>query len=203
MPKTTFRMQDEHGKRPNRRRPKQQRAQQTVEIVLQGAVRVLARDGLDAVTTNRIAEAAGVSVGSLYQYFPDKRAIFLALHERHAQRVQRVIQRVLDAQPAGPLEPLIVALMDGLFDEHAADPRELHALLDQQEDGSRGLRQALGEVLMSRRLEAALPPERVQFVLPTMMEVLVHEAVLSRPSGCALAAAKVEASRAVISYLRA
>ena len=196
-------MQDEHENRSNRRRPKQQRAQQTVEMVLQGTVRVLARDGLDAVTTNRIAEAAGVSIGSLYQYFPDKRAIFVALHERHAQRVQGVIQRIVDAQAAAPLEPLIVALMDGLFDEHAADPRELHALLDQQEDGSRGLRHALGEILRSRPLEPALRPERVQFVVPTMMEVLVHEAVLSRPSGCALATAKVEASRAVISYLRA
>jgi len=195
-------MQDEHEKRPNRRRPKQQRARQTVETVLQGAVRVLARDGLDGVTTNRIAEAAGVSIGSLYQYFPDKRAIFLALHERHAQRVQRVIQRTLDAHAAAPLEPLIVALMDGLFDEHAADPRELHALLDQQDDGSRGLRQALGEVLVSRPPEPALPPEKVQFVIPAMMDVLVHEAVLS-PPGCALAAAKMEASRAVISYLRA
>ena len=196
-------MQDEHEKRPNRRRPKQQRARQTVETVLQGAVRVLARDGLDGVTTNRIAEAAGVSIGSLYQYFPDKRAIFLALHERHAQRVQQVIQRTLDAHAAAPLEPLVVALMDGLFDEHAADPRELHALLDQQEDGSRGLRQALGEGLMARQLGPPLPRERVQVVIPAMIDVLVHEAVLSGPNQCCLAAAKAEASRAVISYLRA
>jgi len=196
-------MHDEDETRPNRRRPRQQRAQQTVETVLQGAVRVLARDGLDAVTTNRIAEAAGVSIGSVYQYFPDKRAIFLALHERHAQRIQRVIQRTLDAHAAAPLEPLIVALMDGLFDEHAADPRELHALLDQQDDGSRGLRQALGEVLMSRRPEPALPPEKVQLVIPAMMDVLVHEAMLSPAGGCDLAAAKAEASRAVVSYLRA
>lgn len=195
-------MQGDPRKRPNRRRPKQQRAQQTVEVVLQGAVRVLGRDGLDAVTTNRIAEAAGVSIGSLYQYFPDKRAIFLALHERHAVRVQRVIARIVDALAAGPLEPLIVALMDGLVDEHAADPRELHALLEQQEDGSRGLRLALGEVLMSRGLEPAVPPERVQFVIPAMMDILVHETVLSRPSGPALATAKTEATRAVISYLR-
>ncbi|HEY8922879.1 MAG TPA: helix-turn-helix domain-containing protein [Polyangia bacterium] len=196
-------MHDEDETRPNRRRPRQQRAQQTVETVLQGAVRVLARDGLDAVTTNRIAEAAGVSIGSVYQYFPDKRAIFLALHERHAQRIQGVIQRTLDAHAAAPLEPLIVALMDGLFDEHAADPRELHALLDQQDDGSRGLRQALGEVLMSRRPEPALPPEKVQLVIPAMMDVLVHEAMLSPAGGCDLAAAKAEASRAVVSYLRA
>lgn len=171
--------------------------------MLQGAVRVLAREGLDAVTTNRIAETAGVSIGSLYQYFPDKHAIFLALHQRHAHRVQQVIGRILDAHVAAPLEPLIVALMDGLFDEHAADPRELHALLDQQEDGSRGLRHALGEMFVSRRLDPALPPERVRFGVPAMMDALVHEAVLSRPGGCALAAAKAEASRAVLSYLHA
>lgn len=196
-------MRDQHERGLNRRRPKQRRAQQTVETVLQGAVRVLARDGLDAVTTNRIAEAAGVSIGSLYQYFPDKRAIFLALHQRHAERVQQVLGRILDAYAAAPLEPLIVALMDGLFDEHAADPRELHALLDEQDQGSRGLRHALGEIFMSRRFDPALRPERVRFGVPAMMDALVHEAVLSRPSGCALAAAKAEASRVVISYLHA
>ena len=78
---------------PERRQPKQERAQQTVDVVLQGAVRGLGREGIDSVTTNRIAEAAGVSIGSLYQYFPDKHAIFEALHERHAQRVQQVIAR--------------------------------------------------------------------------------------------------------------
>src|ERR1041384_6382838 len=115
-------MQDEHEKRPNRRRPKQLRAHQTVETVLQGAVRVLARDGLDGVTTNRIAEAAGVSIGSLYQYFPDKRAIFLALHDRHVEQIGRLVERTLVAHAASSLEDLVRALLEALIEAHSPDP---------------------------------------------------------------------------------
>src|ERR1041384_7828157 len=123
-------MQDEHEKRPNRRRPKQQRARETVETVLQGAVRLLAQDGLDGVTTNRIAEAAGVSIGSLYQYFPDKKAIFLALHERHVDDVRQVIERAM-ADGSRSLDDCTRALVEGLADLHAAEP-ELHELVSEQ-----------------------------------------------------------------------
>jgi AcrR family transcriptional regulator len=188
---------------PQRRQPKQRRAQQTVEVVLQGAVRVIGREGIDAVTTNRIAEAAGVSIGSLYQYFPDKHAIFEALHEQHTQRVQQAIGRALEAHASSSLETLLLALMDGLIDVHSADPRELHELLAQQPPGGPGLRLALGNIIASK--EPTRGPRRggTQFVVPSIMDVLVHEAVLSRPSGLSLAAAKAEAARAVVGYLRA
>src|SRR5437773_55844 len=74
-------------KRAPRREPRQKRARQTVEIVLDAVVEVLKRDGVSAVTTNRIAEVAGVSIGSVYQYFPDKQAIFMALHARHVDQI--------------------------------------------------------------------------------------------------------------------
>jgi len=65
-----------------RRQPQQNRARQTVEAVLDAVVRVLKREGVRAVTTNRIAEVAGVSIGSVYQYFPDKQAILVGLYQR-------------------------------------------------------------------------------------------------------------------------
>jgi AcrR family transcriptional regulator len=162
-------------------------------VVLQGAVRVLDREGIDAVTTNRIAEAAGVSIGSLYQYFPDKHAIFEALHDQHAQRVQQVIGRTL--------ETLLLALMDGLIDEHSADPPELHELFARQPRGGPGLRLALGNIIASKEPSGGSRPGGTRFVVPSMMDVLVHEAVLSRPDGFSLIAAKTEAARAVVSYL--
>ena len=64
-------------KASTRREPMQQRSRQTVEAVLEAVQRVLRRHGAEAITTNRVAEAAGVSIGSLYQYFPDKQAIFI------------------------------------------------------------------------------------------------------------------------------
>jgi hypothetical protein len=68
-------MKAKAGKTAARRRPKQRRAHQTVEAVLDAVARVLKREGVNAVTTNRIAEVAGVSIGSVYQYFPDKRSL--------------------------------------------------------------------------------------------------------------------------------
>jgi AcrR family transcriptional regulator len=67
-------------KKAVRRQPQQRRARQTVEAVLEAVVRIVKRDGMKAVTTNRVAEVAGVSIGSVNQYFPDKRAMFVALH---------------------------------------------------------------------------------------------------------------------------
>ncbi|MBL8305381.1 MAG: TetR/AcrR family transcriptional regulator [Rubrivivax sp.] len=70
---------------PSRRAPVQGRALQTVDAILQATAQVLVKDGEAALTTNRIAERAGVSVGTLYQYFPDKQAVFRALLDAERQ----------------------------------------------------------------------------------------------------------------------
>ncbi len=62
-----------------RKHPRQARAKATVDCLLIAAQRILAKEGLGAFTTNRVAVVAGVSVGSLYQYFPNKQAIAAAL----------------------------------------------------------------------------------------------------------------------------
>jgi AcrR family transcriptional regulator len=112
-----------------RRQPKQLRSRQTVEVILQAVIRVLKREGVDAVTTNRIAEVAGVSIGSVYQYFPDKRAIYLALHERHAEEMGLLVERTVMEHASGSLEHFFTALVDALIDAHSSDP-ELFSLLD-------------------------------------------------------------------------
>ncbi|HEU5076650.1 MAG TPA: TetR/AcrR family transcriptional regulator, partial [Polyangiaceae bacterium] len=99
-----------------------------MDVVLDAVTVVLKRHGPDAVTTNRICEAAGVSIGSLYQYFPDKQAIYRALHQRHVDEVSRVIERALAERRSGSLEDFTRALMHGLADVHTADP-DLHQLV--------------------------------------------------------------------------
>src|SRR6478752_2317725 len=110
-----------------RREPKQQRSRQTVEAVLEAVQRVLKRHGAEALTTNRIAEAAGVSIGSLYQYFPDKQAIYSALHHRHIDDVIQVMERTV-AERTASLEDFARGLVERLADLHVADP-VLHELV--------------------------------------------------------------------------
>jgi AcrR family transcriptional regulator len=64
-------------RRTQQRRPLQQRSQDTVEAIVAATAHMLGRDGPARVTTNRVAERAGVSIGSLYQHFPNKEALAL------------------------------------------------------------------------------------------------------------------------------
>ncbi len=200
------------GKTPVRRRPQQRRARQTVEAILDAVVRVLKREGIDAVTTNRIAEVAGVSIGSVYQYFPDKRAIFIALHQRHIEQVDRMVERKLVEHAASPLDDLVRALVEAMVEAHAADP-ELNELLltqvphraDGTQDFAVRLHGAFRLAISSRaqELKKRCNLDKVVFVVTHMVESLSHGIVLRRPPGLSLGAAKEEAARAVLAYLRA
>ena len=78
-----------------RKRPSQARSKATVEAILVAAAQVFRRQGYAGATTDRIAERAGVSVGSLYQYFPNKDAILVALTERHVDAGFALVRELL------------------------------------------------------------------------------------------------------------
>ena len=86
---------------PLRKTPSQTRALRTVDTLFEAATRILASDGEAGFTTNRIAERAGFSIGTLYQYFPSKEAIVVALVRRHRERVMRELDVMLDRCVAG------------------------------------------------------------------------------------------------------
>ncbi|WP_312164764.1 TetR/AcrR family transcriptional regulator [Phenylobacterium sp.] len=77
---------------PQRRSPKQARAQATRAAIFQATTQILESEGEARLTTNRIAEVAGVSVGSLYQYFPNKQAILIAMALEENAKVRAVIE---------------------------------------------------------------------------------------------------------------
>ncbi len=79
-----------------RRQPTQERARQTIEAIFGATAQIVENDGDTALTTNRIAQVAGVSIGTLYQYFPSREAVLLAMVERERERVQRELQQMLD-----------------------------------------------------------------------------------------------------------
>jgi AcrR family transcriptional regulator len=76
------------------RAPRQKRSQETADAIVEAAARVFADVGLEKATTNRIAEVAGVSIGSLYQYFPDKHALLTALVARESHRLEQLLLRI-------------------------------------------------------------------------------------------------------------
>lgn len=188
-----------------RRAPRQERSRHTVEAVLQAVERVLAREGADALTTNRIADAAGVSIGSVYQYFPDKRSIFTALHQRHAERVRVVIERTMARHTYISLDDFTCALVKALIDVHGADPR-LHEItsevVPESTQGFRRALQATFEKVISS-LEPGLRGEQMRTVLPHLVEALVHGGMTQRPPTVSLDDLKEEAVRAVRAYLTA
>ncbi len=190
-----------------RRAPKQERSRQTVEAVLEAVRRVLTRHGPRAVTTNRVAEAAGVSIGSLYQYFPDKQAIFMALHDRHIDGVRLVIEQTITDCASAPLEQFTAELVERLANVHAQDA-ELHELtavaVPRAADGFKTALQATFEQVMSPTRQdrhTAEQTERMLFVLPHLVESLVH-GVAHPTQAISRERAKDEALRTVAVYLK-
>jgi AcrR family transcriptional regulator len=93
-----------------RKQPRQARSTRLVADILEAAARVLARDGARRFTTGRVAEAAGVSVGSLYQYFPNKEAILFRLQANEWRQTMGQLQLILGDQGRPPLERLRAAI---------------------------------------------------------------------------------------------
>jgi len=113
-----------------RKAPRQDRSREMVEAILQGAAEVFSEQGYARATTNRIAGRAGVSVGSLYQYFPNKDSLLLALYQRHHAEVHRVVEAALDrlARRSTPLQAGLRGLMADLAALHRRNPALSRAL---------------------------------------------------------------------------
>jgi AcrR family transcriptional regulator len=114
--------------RSGRKQPKQARSQVTVEAILDGTIQVFDREGPEAVTTTRIAEVAGVSVGTLYQYFENREAIIDALQQREFARADQMLKTQLANSNFASEHDLARAIITGLLGLYRAAPG-LHRVL--------------------------------------------------------------------------
>lgn len=112
-----------------RKSPSQQRAQQTVDAILEATARILVEQGWDKTNTNMIARRAGVSIGSLYQYFPNKESLVVALNRRHAQNVHSMIKKEMVHCADTPLKVAVAALVHVIVTAHLDNP-ELERMLE-------------------------------------------------------------------------
>jgi AcrR family transcriptional regulator len=113
---------------PVRRAPRQSRSRRLVEMALTACAELITERGLAALSTNAVAERAGVSVGAIYQYFPDKAALVAALRARHLQAMLKAVAARWDAVAPANLAEAVQALVAGQFEAHAIAP-VLHAEL--------------------------------------------------------------------------
>lgn len=114
-----------------RKLPQQDRSKVTVEAILTATARILTSEGYDKATTNRIAELAGVSIGSLYQYFPSKEALVTSLAENHANTMMEIVESKLKDLFNAPIEVVIRELVKASITAHCVDPM-LHKVLNEQ-----------------------------------------------------------------------
>lgn len=109
-----------------RRKPLQARAQATVAAILEASVRILRKKGRGAFNTNEVAEVAGVSIGTLYGYFPDKDSIYIALARQILQEDRRSLIEAIDGASS---EDALRVLIHTLFATHRADREVRRAVM--------------------------------------------------------------------------
>jgi AcrR family transcriptional regulator len=111
-----------------RKQPRQARSLATVSAIFEATIQVLVSDGPRRLTTTRVAERAGVSVGSMYQYFPHKQALFYALNERYLVRLAERIETTCLAQHGAVLADMVEALVKTYWVAKAERPEVTRAL---------------------------------------------------------------------------
>jgi len=113
-----------------RRIPRQTRSEETVSAILEAAAQVLEVGGLEGFTTNAVAERAGVSIGTLYQYFADKQALLRALAEREIRRALTAIGTALRGDPQAPGEQRARAMVRALVNAFSGRQRARRAVIE-------------------------------------------------------------------------
>ena len=104
-----------------RKTPRQGRAVVTVEAIYDATIQVLLRNGKERLTTVHVARRAGVSVGTLYQYFPNKQALLFAVLERHLLRTAKAVEDACSSSRFHPLEEMVDQLVNRFIDAKLVD----------------------------------------------------------------------------------
>jgi AcrR family transcriptional regulator len=166
----------------------QKRSRAMVDALVEATARILVKEGFDKASTNRVAEVAGVSVGSLYQYFPSKEALVAAVIERHQQEILQTVRGELAEVLSQPVERAVRKLVAVAIKAHRVDPK-LHRVLAEQiprvgafeklETFNRENFTLFRAYLERHRDELRVVDlELASFVCVTTIEALTHNAVL-------------------------
>ena len=172
-----------------RKQPRQARSRDTVDAILQASAYILKKRGFDAMTTNEVAERAGVNIASLYQYFPNKQAILAALMQRHVEDARAALAATLErTAPFGSAARGVRAMIEATAAAHAVDP-ELHEIFTVwgPKLGFEAVHTATDAALAEasrtwvESMRGRIPdPELAQWVARTAIHAVFHVAFLER-----------------------
>jgi AcrR family transcriptional regulator len=179
------------NEKSSRRSPTQRRSKDTVEAILQATARILVRDGPDAATTNRIAKEAGVSIGSLYQYFGSREAIVTALAQAHAEEMLALLASHVLTIAAAPPDEAVRTFVAAMIAAHRTAP-ELHVVLLQQTlaDGPAALKaihdpaRGMVRAWLEQHRHEVRPKDldTAAFLLTTTAEAAIHAQIVDDPT---------------------
>lgn len=195
-----------------RRKPRQSRAQATCDAIITATTQVLVKDGYDAVNTNHIARVAGVSVGSVYQYYSSKEALVMAVMERYREAGLTDLEEGIARLSGATLREALRLLIRQVLATKAANPR-LHQVLVEQLPRVRQFQQVDRYTARILRLvRTFLEPharelrpkdlDMATFIVVNTVESLTHVALADRPEYLTRAAYVDELCELVVGYLQ-
>ncbi|MFP2910216.1 TetR/AcrR family transcriptional regulator [Pyxidicoccus sp. 3LFB2] len=195
-----------------RRKPRQSRAQATCDAIITATAQVLVKEGYDAVSTNHVARVAGVSVGSVYQYYSSKEALVLAVMERYRAQGLAELEEGVSRMAGATLRETLRQLIRQVMASKASNPR-LHQVLVEQLPRMRQFQQVDPyTVRILRVVRAFLEPhardvrpqdlDMATFIIVNTVESLTHVALLDRPEYLTRESFVDELCALVVGYLQ-
>jgi AcrR family transcriptional regulator len=192
-----------------RKTPRQDRSRATVEALLEATADILVRQGYARLTTNRIAERAGVNIASLYQYFPGKEAIVAELRRRHGAEQRAAVGTALRARRGEDLESIVRVLVSMGVAAHAGAP-ELHRVFTEELPALRVADLSAVDPAtfdeFRRFLRAAAPDapdiELALWMVATIAGAVIHRATVERPDDLRRGLITEELTTVLCRYLR-
>ncbi len=174
-----------------KKQPLQKRAKFTVGVIKEAAAHILKAHGYHDFTTNRVAEKAGVSIGSLYQYFPSKESLIAEIKRDHFNELRELVKNAYERTKNDELSVIVGACVEASIDAHRIDP-ELHSVLSsdlshfdiKEDDHSEdSIRTTIEHLLMAHRfqLRANLNIPLAAQLTYKVIEAMVHDTVLYNP----------------------
>jgi AcrR family transcriptional regulator len=122
-------MDSSKSKLSPRKRPVQDRAARTVEAIFDACIAQLLAQGIERLTTSRVAQTAGISVGTLYQYYPNKQVLLAATLEWHLDGLAEAMETACASVGGAPLETMVAAMVEAVLAPRLAAPGVARALL--------------------------------------------------------------------------